>query len=592
MSTTTTLMSVPSPYPFLHGSTASLLPGQSTTSLPAYTRRASPSPLRTPRPKTEHVVELSNNSGMGGASSKKSKPWAVLKVYSNARSSKSLPAFVEGERLTGSVTLDLGSGSWMSGNSGHGDAITSVKVIIRGEFASGNNSMEGNKTFFEMTTEVWTKDAHNTKLSGVQHWPFSISLPKNVFPSGDDISELSYPLPHTFLERHTGASIRYDLMVHIVRNKLRPNSNLQQTFVYIPAIRPDPPSLLRQLAYQEHSPLAGPTVDPEGWLTLAPVEAHGTIFSSRSVQITCTLSIAKPLSYTRNSFIPLSLLLESSDSQALDLLTANPGSSIHVRLRRQTRLLKPETVIDATTKQWMWAYHGEKMGGIHYFGDTTWWPSTLDNEDAAEHRKRIRLDGEISLAKDLKPSTFIPYFAIEYSVVLLPFTATGFVPSPSPSPSPSPTPSLTSPTDYLPTLPPKLNKKSSRPSTSPAPSSSLSGRSASYSASTSNHAHSQSLALPTRSASFTPRPSTSPSISSSSSPNTHLSPNYATNSSVAKPLLSQTVSIATVFAKGPRPLSGRPVSMAQYPGSRGDGRHLGHGDVRDDSLPPEYDDPQ
>jgi hypothetical protein len=162
---------------------------------------------------------------MGGATSKKSKPWAVLKIYSNARSSKSLPAFVEGDKITGSVTLDLGNnGSWMSGNSGSGDAITSVKIIVRGEFASGNTNLEGNKTFLEAPTELWTKEAHNAKLSGVQHWPFSIALPKQVFLSGNDKSELSYPLPHTFLERHTRASIRYDLMVYIARSKLRQNS--------------------------------------------------------------------------------------------------------------------------------------------------------------------------------------------------------------------------------------------------------------------------------------------------------------------------------------------------------------------------------
>ncbi|KAF5346155.1 hypothetical protein D9758_009962 [Tetrapyrgos nigripes] len=603
MSTTTTSY----PYHFLHGSTASLLPGQSTTSLPAYTRRASPSPRRTTRPKTEHIVELSNISGIGGATSKKSKPWAVLKIYSSARSSKSLPVFLEGDKITGSLTLDLGHGGWMSSSTGVGDAITSVKIVVRGEFASGNiNTVEGNRTFLEMPTELWTKDAHNPKLSGVQHWPFSISLPGEVFLSRKDEPEVSYPLPHTFLERHTRASIRYDLMVYILRSKLRQNSGLQQTFVYVPAIRPDPPSFLRQLAYQEHSPLANPSIDPEGWLTLPPVDALGTVFDTRSVRITCTLSLAKPLCYTRNSFIPLSLLLESDDSLALDLLTANPESSINVRLRRQTHLFSSETVLFNNYRNPLWTLHNGKVDGTHDLGDATWWLSSDDHDESTEHRKRIRLDGEIPLTKDLKPSTLIPYFALEYSIVLLPFTATGFVPSPCPSPSSSAT---FSPAEDSPTPPhTKVKKKSSRASTSPAPSTNtnLPGRSASYSASsTSNYVHSQSLAvpIPTRSASFTPRPSTSPSASSSSfssNPNARLSPNHTGSHSHGgssgsgggdvKPLLSQTVSIATVFAKGPRPVSGKPGpvlgSTAQH-SSRGDVHGL---DTGDDSLPPEYED--
>ncbi|KAK7437000.1 hypothetical protein VKT23_006714 [Stygiomarasmius scandens] len=597
---TTTLMT--SSYPFLHGSTSSLVPGQSTTSLPAYSRLPTP-PLRprTPRPKTEHVVELSNNSGMGGAASKKSKPWAVLKVYSNARSSKSLPTFVEGDKITGSVTLDLGHGSWISGSNGSGDAITSVKIMVRGEIASGNiNYWGGNKTFLEVSTLLWSKDAHNAKLSGEQHWPFSVSLPKQVSLSeGDRAEEQQYVLPHTFLERNIRASIRYDLVVHITR-KLRPDSNLQQTFVYIPAIRPDPPSLLRQLAYQENSPLAGPSVDPEGWLTLAPVKSHGTVFSSRTVEITCTLSLAKPLSYTRNSVLPLSLLLESNDRQTLDLLTANPNSAINLRLRRQLDVMRGDSV-----RSPVWNLPSQKAEYIVDLGEAVWWASA-DGDVSGEGR--VRLDGEIPLAKDLKPSTLFPHFNVEYYVVLLPFTVTGFAPSPSPSPSPSPTPSFSPSSHSSPHSHPKARTRAnSRPSTSPA-SSSAPMRSTSYTPSSSSG---QSLALPARSSSFTPRPSTSPSPnahSTSHSPS-HLTPsgNSNSNSNSTRPLLIQPVTIATVFAKGPKPISGKPdthnQSRSHSHGERHERIHgQGHGNPNShllgvqgpgpvyDSLPPGYED--
>jgi hypothetical protein len=49
---------------------------------------------------TEHVFEIKD---------KKKKAWATLKLKSSARASTSLPTFLEGDKITGSVTLDLGS---------------------------------------------------------------------------------------------------------------------------------------------------------------------------------------------------------------------------------------------------------------------------------------------------------------------------------------------------------------------------------------------------------------------------------------------------------------------------------------------------
>jgi hypothetical protein len=71
--------------------------------------------------------------------------------------------------------------------------------------------------------------------------------------------------------------------------------SLQTTFVYIPAIRPDPPSALRTLAYQENSPLLGPQQDPSGWYSLPSAKVCGTLFGNRVVEVTCRLFLAKPV---------------------------------------------------------------------------------------------------------------------------------------------------------------------------------------------------------------------------------------------------------------------------------------------------------
>jgi hypothetical protein len=59
--------------------------------------------------------------------------------------------------------------------------------------------------------------------------------------------------------------------------------------VYVPITRPSPPSLLRQLAYRERTPLSGPDVDPEGWKT-SSVTIRGKIFNDHLVEVQCMVS--------------------------------------------------------------------------------------------------------------------------------------------------------------------------------------------------------------------------------------------------------------------------------------------------------------
>lgn len=64
---------------------------------------------------------------------------------------------------------------------------------------------------------------------------------------------------------------------------------LESKFGYMILTKPEPPSLLRQLAYQENSELLGPEADPVGWKTLAsvPVRINGLVFNQRDVDATC-----------------------------------------------------------------------------------------------------------------------------------------------------------------------------------------------------------------------------------------------------------------------------------------------------------------
>ena len=84
----------------------------SVTSLPAYTRRENPPP----RLLTKHITQLLLNPN-----DKNSRPWITLTLFSNARETKALPVYVEGEKITGSVDMDVEGG---------GDNIHTVRVIV------------------------------------------------------------------------------------------------------------------------------------------------------------------------------------------------------------------------------------------------------------------------------------------------------------------------------------------------------------------------------------------------------------------------------------------------------------------------------
>jgi hypothetical protein len=52
-------------------------------------------------------------------------------------------------------------------------------------------------------------------------WPFSFPFPSGALDIGDPIHPQTHKVPQTFLERDIGVSICYELVVHILRGKIR-----------------------------------------------------------------------------------------------------------------------------------------------------------------------------------------------------------------------------------------------------------------------------------------------------------------------------------------------------------------------------------
>ncbi|KDR78972.1 hypothetical protein GALMADRAFT_63777 [Galerina marginata CBS 339.88] len=376
----------------------------SGSELPPYTRRNTlTQPVNFRRDPTEHVFQLADG---------KSRPWITLKLYSSAKSSKSLPTFFEKENITGLLELEAE----------RGDSIQAITATVTGRIITGSG-VDDCFVFLNQTQPIWSKSSDSprvpspsgstsgNKLLGHCVWPLSITLARTAtVPSGSGELQ-SFRLPETFLERQTRVSVQYDLTIVVSRGMLRADNRIKTAFGYVPSSRPDPPSLLRQLAYQQFMPLPGPLSDPEGWKTLRPVAVRGTMFNTNRAEAKCTLSLAKPLCYARGTVLPCFLALEGREPRVLDMLAA--PTSIVLSLRRRVRFYNKSS---SSRRDVAWNETVEDMG------TAVWWPSTDSRSDSTCRY----LEGEIRLAKDLRPTSEMGHFSISYAAVLCPFIAVGF----------------------------------------------------------------------------------------------------------------------------------------------------------------------
>ncbi|KAJ7628399.1 hypothetical protein FB45DRAFT_918187 [Roridomyces roridus] len=380
-----------------YGFESLVVSSNAASDLPAYTRRPTPPPptaAAVPQEPREFSYEIKTRSGT---------PWAKMTIQGNQRlTGKVVPTMLEGDKLKGRVTLSLASA----------ETIQAVCVLIKGSIVDANASGPVTQTpFLQLKHTLWSASegdpngsagAPKVKLKGEYEWPLSISLPAALQKAGK-----TYSLPHTFLDRIAAFSVRYTAELRVVRGKLRMDDKVMCVFGYFSMCQPDPPSLLRQLAYQENSPLLGPEADPEGWLT-QEFSCKGIVFSSRMINVKCTFSLATPLCYTRSASIPCSMMLESQDLQALDLIASPAACIVYLE-----RVMHDDT---------------EGVADVHEpCGQAVFWPSTEGAAtDSASSRRHLM--GEIHLKISLQPSSAVPSFSVNYSVVVFPFQAPAFKP--------------------------------------------------------------------------------------------------------------------------------------------------------------------
>jgi hypothetical protein len=171
--------------------------------------------------------------------------------------------------------------------------------------------------------------------------------------------------------------------------------------LYAPLTRPDWfPPLRRECYEQGLGQLVSPAEDPTGWMTIGPTIISGRLFGIRDVSVSCTLSLAKPLAYTRGSCIPIHLSISTSDSQALDLLSSPIAPVVLV-------LAYLEANLESTSvKRLVGTSKLTQQGDDTLFLESrivqsaVWWP---DSAFVPAEKRERRLFGEIHLSSGITP---------------------------------------------------------------------------------------------------------------------------------------------------------------------------------------------
>ncbi|CAA7267037.1 unnamed protein product [Cyclocybe aegerita] len=275
---------------------------------------------------------------------KRGKPFACLTLtaYGGAAFSKHMPTFVEGEKVKGRVELrlerpesvlgvyvqiqgqvitganpndqltfiDLTHTLWGpsmgdprgttddAGGTGSARASTSVDGTPSGSNDSSNTPVSSSPDSSALTAAsadtppvqaapTGLPPKFTDKLQGTYTWSFALDLPKEVVvPYGARGEVGVFHPPQTFNERHSRASVVYEIVLRVGRGRLlRGDHRIPAQFGYIPVTRPPAFSQLRRMAYAEGSALLGPTVDVEGWYAPEEVRVQGKVLHNRTVDI-------------------------------------------------------------------------------------------------------------------------------------------------------------------------------------------------------------------------------------------------------------------------------------------------------------------
>ncbi|KZT07606.1 uncharacterized protein LAESUDRAFT_650910 [Laetiporus sulphureus 93-53] len=337
--------------------------------------------------------------------SKQGQRWLTLDVRSRAKSAGDPPTFFQNGVISGTVSVHLEKE----------ESFRSIEVQV-----TGRMTIFAHRTFnfLTMSRTLWppSPSSPSGSLKGDHRWPFSFELPRGITTLmyaqvGEAVEENL--LPPSVSDQKTGVFVEYQITVQVSRGKIRRGSSLVVPIMYTPMTRPGPPSAARQIAYQKNTRIPDAEADPEGWSTLPPLIVQGVMSKNIEVEAICTLSLAKPLCYTRGTALPLTLVIECDNEQALDLLATN--EAIAIRLMQETSY-GPDLLQMYSSSDQIETRH-------HEIARAVW--THLDDDPARPHRRKLA--GEIHIPEHTAPRCSFLKLQIKHTVVLDKFEAEGFV---------------------------------------------------------------------------------------------------------------------------------------------------------------------
>ncbi|KZT58591.1 hypothetical protein CALCODRAFT_482216 [Calocera cornea HHB12733] len=294
------------------------------------------------------------------------RPILSLRCKSRAKVASHKPVWFDGDVIEGGVQLMLHKATH----------VEEVIFRVRGRIAPPET---GRPDIFWSTAEtLWKAPADCSsprspvsKLfrsqdlpAGNHHWPIALQLPLQV--RVDTVSGWkSLPLPPSFRKQHPSALLEYEIMITAYRGILREAYTLIVPFVFLPRSSPQYPlgrvhpsmgtlligpadettsfdsthtssSLTSAFSATSTSPITPLTPNtPEYYISLETQHrsVEGTVFSIRPVTVDIRVLFRAPLIYARNTPIVCTIVLQSSDPMALDLLAA--PDSIRIQLEQK-----------------------------------------------------------------------------------------------------------------------------------------------------------------------------------------------------------------------------------------------------------------
>ncbi|KIY64529.1 hypothetical protein CYLTODRAFT_493040 [Cylindrobasidium torrendii FP15055 ss-10] len=324
-------------------------------------------------------------------------PWVTIRLKSCANDAADVPHFCSGSVVKGFITLDPNSL----------EQIRSISLQVQGKLVerfqsagalNADNMPARSSTFCEQKDIIWSQSSASKSMAG-HHIPFATSFPSSL-SANFSVKGQSARLPPSFEEANSAVAIKYEMVWLFEKNGILTSiSRLGIDVTYTPLDRPEPFSLLREIAYRNKLAVPDYLADPDGWMSVTFNRAgkiHG-----KDVMMNGVLRLPKPLCYTRGYQVPVRL-----EAAVCSPMTIEPRKLFELQLRRLVHILKP-TVCLKNAREQDYFVMDVKVGCAKW--------RRVDQMGQA-----VRLDGELYVHPQLQPSCFLPFSAIDYYVSLRP----------------------------------------------------------------------------------------------------------------------------------------------------------------------------